>query len=127
MKIIQKNEGTKIPYEVQGSKIVFNDDELSLNLARYERDDANHIDICRDKYGNLVSGVIPGVAETYVAQIDIPPRAYAERVIESVAEVQASNEETGDAPGGIMDRQTMEREAAPFDIDKCTLTLWALN
>lgn len=128
MKIIEKNEGVKIPYEVQGGKIVFNDDELTLNLARYERDDANHIDICRDRRGNLVSGVIPGIAETYVAQIYIPPRAYVEREIEgAAAEVQADSEETGGAPGGMMDRQTMEREAVPFDIDKCVLTLWALN
>ena len=124
MKIIEKNEGAKIPYEVQGGKIVFNDDELTLNLARYERDDANHIDICRDKCGNLVSGVIPGIAETYVAQIDIPARAYEEREIEGAAEEeQADSEETG----GMMDRQTMEREAVPFDIDKCVLSLWALN
>lgn len=128
MKIIEKNAGVKIPYEVKGDKIVFNDDELTLNLARYERDDANHIDICRDKCGNLVSGVIPGTAETYVAQIDIPPRAYVEREIEgAAAEVQADSENTDGAPGGMMDRQTMEREAVPFDIDKCVLTLWALN
>ena len=126
MKIIEKNEGAKIPYEVKGDKIVFNDDELTLNLARYERDDANHIDICRDKMGNLVSGVIPGVAETYVAQIDIPPRAYEEREIEGAAEAQAAEAEEN-APGGMMDRQTMEREAVPFDIEKCTLTLWAMN
>ena len=128
MKIIEKNEGVKIPYEIKGDKIVFNDDELTLNLARYERDDANHIDICRDRFGNLVSGVIPGIAETYVAQIDIPARVYEGREIEGAAEeVQADGEETGGAPGGTMDRQTMEREAVPFDIDKCTLTLWALN
>lgn len=130
MKIIEKNEGAKIPYEIKGDKIVFNDDELTLNLARYERDDANHIDICRDKCGNLVSGVIPGIAETYVAQIDIPARAYEEREIEGAAaeaRAQADSEETGGAPGGMMDRQTMEREAVPFDINKCVLTLWALN
>lgn len=128
MKIIEKNEGTKIQYEIKGDKIVFNDDELTLNLARYERDDANHIDICRDRCGNLVSGVIPGIAETYVVQIDIPPRAYEERKIKgAAAEVQADSGETGGAPGGMMDRQTMERKAVPFDIDKCVLTLWALN
>lgn len=124
MKIIEKNEGVKIPHEVKGDKIIFNDDELALNLARYERDDANHIDICRDKCGNLVSGVIPGIAETYVAQIDIPPRAYVEREIEgAAAEAQADSEEAG----GMMDRQTIAREAVKFDIGKCLLTLWALN
>lgn len=128
MKIIEKNEGAKIPYEVKGDKIIFNDDELTLNLARYERDDANHIDICRDKMRNLISGVIPGVAETYVAQIDIPPRAYEVREIEEAAEeAQADTEAVGGASGGMMDRQTTERVAIPFDIEKCTLTLWALN
>ena len=36
-----------------------------------------------------LSGVIPGVAETYVAQIDIPPRAYEVREIEGAAEEDA--------------------------------------
>lgn len=133
MKIIEVNEGVKIPYEVRGTKIALNDDELTLNLSRYERDDANHLDICRDKFGNLVSGVIPGVAEIYVAQIDIPARAYVEKQIEATPEQEAAEaaEAAGDGEnspeGGTMDRQTMEREAVTFDIEKCTLTLWALN
>lgn len=133
MKIIEVNEGVKIPYEVRGTKIALNDDELTLNLSRYERDDANHLDICRDKFGNLVSGVIPGVAEIYVAQIDIPARAYVEKQIEATPEQEAAEaaEAAGDTEnspeGGTMDRQTMEREAVPFDIEKCTLSLWALN
>ena len=132
MKIIEKNEGAKIPYEVKGDKIVFNDDELTLNLARYERDDANHIDICRDKMGNLVSGVIPGVAEKYVAQIDIPAREYNTTPIELDPDAPADQpaEEDGGAaenptPGG-MTEPTMKREPVPFDIDKCTLTLWTV-
>lgn len=133
MKIIEVNEGVKIPYEVRGTKIALNDDELTLNLSRYERDDANHLDICRDKFGNLVSGVIPGVAEIYVAQIDIPARAYVEKQIEATPEQEAAEaaEAAGDGEnspeGGTTDHQTMEREAVPFDIEKCTLTLWALN
>lgn len=126
MKVIEMNDGAKIPYEVKGAKIIFGDDELALNLSRYERDDANHIDICRDKFGNLVSGVIPGVAEAYVAQIDIPPRTYEEREITVVPEVQAE-EADNNVPGGMMDRQTMEREAVPFNIERCTLTLWGMN
>ena len=127
MIVQEKNKGEKIPYTVKGSKITF-DDELMVNVQRFERDDPAHIDICRDKMGNLVSGVIPGVAETYVAQIDIPPRAYEVREIEGAAEeAQADSEEAGGAPGGMMDRQTTERVAIPFDVEKCTLTLWALN
>jgi len=127
MIVKEKNEGAKIPYTVKGSKITF-DDELMVNVQRFERDDPAHIDICRDRFGNLVTGVIPGYAEMYVAQIDIPPRAYEVREIEGAAEeAQADGEEAGGAPGGMMDRQTTERVAILFDIEKCTLTLWALN
>ena len=59
MNIIHKNDGAKIPYTIRGSKITF-DDEVMYNLTKYERDEASHIDLCRDKFGNLVSGVIPG-------------------------------------------------------------------
>ena len=51
-KIINKNEGAKIDYEIIGNKIIFND-ELMLNLAKYERDDPMHIDICMDEFGCL--------------------------------------------------------------------------
>lgn len=39
MKIVNKNEGTKIPYEVMGNKICF-DDDLTINLAKREENDA---------------------------------------------------------------------------------------
>lgn len=110
MIIVEKNEGTKIPYEINGNKITFND-ELSLNLEKYERDDAAHIDICRDKFGNLVTGVIPGVAEAYVAEIDIPAREY-----DYIADGTDENGNPIEVP-----------MPEPFDIDKCTLTLWALT
>ena len=48
MIIVEKNEGPKISYVEKGTKITF-DDELMLNLAKYERDEDNHIDVCRDK------------------------------------------------------------------------------
>ena len=85
MKIIEKNDGQKIAYEASGNKLTLGDDEMTLNLSRYERDDPAHIDVCRDKFGCLVCGVIPGVTEP-----------------------------------------TMKREPVPFDIDKCTLTLWTV-
>lgn len=109
MIIIEKNEGEKITYTTNGNKITFAD-ELMLNLEKYERDDPNHIDICRDKFGNLVCGVIPGVAEVYVAQIDIPAREY-----DFIADGVDENGEPREVP-----------MPALFDIDKCTLTLWAL-
>lgn len=109
MIIIEKNEGEKIDYTTKTNRVTF-DDELTLNLERYERDDQNHIDVCRDKFGNLVCGVIPGVAETYVAQIDIPAREY-----DFVADGLDENGDPKEVPMPIL-----------FDIEKCTLTLWAL-
>ena len=103
-----------IPYVVKGSKITF-DDEVMLNVARYERDEPNHIDVCRDRDGNLVSGVIPGIAESYVAQIDIPARRY-----QDIPAPADAGEGGGESAGGTT------REALPFDMNKCTLTLWKL-
>lgn len=108
--VIEKNEGEKIPYSISGNKITFGEDELTLNLAAYERDDENHIDICRDKYGNLITGVIPGLAENYTAQIDIPPREY-----DYAADGFDENGNPKEVPIPL-----------PFDMKKCTLTLWAL-
>ena len=110
MNIIHKNEGTKIPYTVSGSKITF-DDEVMYNLTKYERDEASHIDLCRDKFGNLVSGVIPGMAERYVAQIDIPARRY-NYVPDGV-----------DANGNPKQKQV----AIPLDMERVTLTLWSVE
>lgn len=110
MNIIEKNAGRKIPYKVSGTKITF-DDELMLNLTKYERDDTNHLDICRDAYGNLGNGV-PSGSGKYVAQIDIPPRAY--NVVETGLEDEDGN-------------PVVKREAIPLDMDKVTLTLWSVE
>ena len=108
--VVEKNEGQKIPYEIDGNRITFGDDELTINIERHERDSANHIDICRDKYGNLVTGVIPGLADNYTAQIDIPPREY-----DYIAD-------------GVDDEGNPREVPMPieFDLKKATLTLWAL-
>ena len=110
MNIIHKNDGAKIPYTIRGSKITF-DDEGMYNLTKYERDEASHIDLCRDKFGNLVSGVIPGTAERYVAQIDIPARRY-DYVPDGV-----------DADGNPKQKQV----AVPLDMERVTLTLWSVE
>ena len=126
MIVQEKNKGEKIPYTVKGSKITF-DDELMVNVQRFERDDPAHIDICRDRNGNLVTGVIPGYAERYVAQIDIPARAYTETVIDAPAPAAEDQDGADSASGGGMERQSVQREAVPFDMSKCTLTLWAIS
>ena len=90
-------------------KITLGDDELDINLKKRERDDPVPIDICIDYLGNLTIGVSKD-AQTYAAQILIPAREYTEV------------EEEGEG-GEIITR----REPVPFDIDRCTLTLWELE
>lgn len=100
MIVIHKNEGPKIPYEVSGKKICF-DDDLTINLAKRQKDEPEHIDVCYDRDGELVIGAAAGRA--YVAEIDIPAREYTE-------------------PEGEDD----PREPIPLDMDTVTLTLWAV-
>lgn len=104
MNIVYKTpeaENKHIAYETSGDKIALSDDELTLKLSRYEQDDPKHIDICFDATGCLVVGTATG--RKYVAEIDIPARRYTEEVVD---------EETTRTP-------------VPFDIDLCTLILWA--
>lgn len=100
MNVIEVNVGPKIPYEVGSTKITF-DDELMLNLKKYEQDDPVEIDICADKNGNLTTAI----AWRTVAQIEIPARQYNEEVTEE---------------GTV-------RTAVPFDMDRVTLKLYSLN
>lgn len=103
MIIIEKNEGAKIPYSTNGTKVTFNDD-LSIKLASREQDWPVHIDICFDEDKALVVGAAAGRA--YVAQIDIPERQYT-------------------------DGEEVEGEIQPIpielDMDKVTLTLWSIE
>ena len=43
IQVIEKNEGTKLAYELVGSKLFFGDDEIMVNLAKYEQDFPVHI------------------------------------------------------------------------------------
>ena len=101
MIIIEKNAGEKIPYEVNGKKITF-DDDLTINLAKRQKDDPEHIDVCFDRDGELVIGTAAGRA--YVAEIDIPAREYT-------------------TPEG----EDEQPEPVPLDMDTVTLSLWAIE
>lgn len=116
MTVIEKNPGQKIPYEVHGNKICF-DDDLTINLEKREEDWPVHIDICHDADGHLVIGAAAG--RSYVAEIDIPKRKYIEVPADEVAEPVATGTE-GANSGPVM-------EPVPFDIDTVTLTLWAVE
>ncbi len=74
MKVIEVNEGTKVAYEVSGTKIFFGDDELMLNLKKYERDSEVVINVCSDHDMLLTSDL----SENFVANIVIPARKYTE-------------------------------------------------
>lgn len=108
MIIVNKNEGEKIPYEQSGSKICF-DDDLTINLAKREEDDAVHIDICYDADGALVVGAAAG--RRYVAEIDIPAREYVE--------TEEETEET--------EQPKTRRDPIPLNMDNVTLTLWSVG
>lgn len=111
MIIIEKNAGEKIEYSVKGTKLNIND-ELILDLARYERDFDVHIDISEDWAGMLTMGI----ADRYVLQIDIPAREYKEIPIES------ENDEGTETEG-----DNFNREPVPFSMDKVTITLWTIE
>ena len=101
MIIVNKNEGTKIPYDLNGTKLCF-DDDLTINLAKRQEDWPVHIDICYDADKALVIGAVVG--RSYVAEIDIPEREYT--------------------PGETEDDPPVP---VPLDTDKVTLTLWAID
>lgn len=101
-------EERHIEHSLRGNSLTL-DDEITLKVNKYEQDDDRHIDICRDKMGNLTTGVIPGWSEEYVAQIDIPARTYHE--VDSGKQDEEGN-------------QIMIPEADPYDPANTTLTLW---
>lgn len=108
--VVEKNEGEKIHYEVSGTKIVFGDDELMVNCKSRERDYEVTLDVCKDTADGLTVGVNTEARE-YVAQVTIPAREY-------------KFVDTGEKDEN--DNLITERVPLPFDMKKCTLTLWAL-
>ena len=60
MNVVEKNAGTKIEYDVNGTKLSFADDELVINLARYQKDEVVTKDIMVDADGFLVTETVDG-------------------------------------------------------------------
>lgn len=110
MIIIEKNEGTKIGYEVVGTKIYFND-ELMINLAKIQKDDPVHKDICYDSEGDLIIGTEGG--RYYVAEVDVPGVEY------EVVEDESATDESGMGGTSVV--------AKPLDMEKVVLTLWSID
>ena len=107
MIIVEKNAGPKIPYEVEGYRITF-DDELSLKLNKYQKDEPVHKVITKDSDGDLQIGT--NDAKWYVAEIDIPEIQYD---VETVPGDEGEDVEI--------------RTAIPLNMDDVTLTLWAIQ
>lgn len=116
--IVEKNEGRKIAWTQDGTKLTFGDDELMVNAAKRQKDWPVHEDICADDNGNLKIGL----GKYYVAQIDIPARAYTEEVL---AETEAA--ESADATSPAEMENTVQREPIPIDMSEVVLTLWSVD
>lgn len=109
MNVIVKSEGTHIAYETTKTSIIFGDEDLSINLKNREKDNDVTIDICLDKDGELTMGTASGYK--YAAQVLIPARTYTT--------VEGEADEDGNP--------TQTQEANAFDIDNCTLYLFAID
>ena len=104
MKIVERNAGQKIDYELRGTRLSFADGELTLDLARYQQDDPVTRDIMVDSEGYLTNGR----GRYYVAQVEIPAKEYEE--------TEPENED-----------DEVERTALPLDTDKVTLYLFSVE
>ena len=106
IKVIEKNTGKKIGYEVEGTTLWIGD-QIAIKLPKYQSDTEVTKDICADGDGNLVMGL----GKNYVAQVTIPQKEFDY--------VEQENEEIGEM-------ETVQKEKE-FDISKCTLTLWSIE
>lgn len=106
IKVVEKNAGKKINYEVEGTTLWIGD-QIAIRLPKYQSDTEVTKDICADDNGNLVMGL----GKNYVAQVTIPAKEYEY--------TEQENEETGKM-------ESVQTEKA-FDISKVTLTLWSIE
>lgn len=113
MKEVIVQQGTHIEYETTAKSIVFGDEDLSINLKNREADEKVMIDICYDQNGQLTMGCAEGYR--YVAQVEIPAREYTEEPAE-----QPDHSEDGMGGEGTV------KVPVAFDIEKCTVYLWAI-
>lgn len=113
MKIIEANEGQKISYSVNGNWLNIGD-QIMLNLKTREADNDVHIDITSDMAGQIGTGI----GLLYVAQVDIPARAYTETEIDNPDYDEESEHSQ---------KKIINREPVPFSMDNVTLTLFALK
>ena len=106
MMVKYKNEGSYIPYELDGVLLSFRGGELTINLEERQCGYPLRVDVSEDAEGRLVTGS----AYRYVAEIDIPRRVYR-------LNYKGHTDDLGIA-------QTF-RTVEPFDPSEAALTLWA--
>ena len=123
MKIIEKNAGQKIDYELNGTKLSFADGALTLDLARRQRDNTVTLDIMVDSEGSLTTG--RGLY--YAAQVEIPPREYDEEIIPAPEPAEPEADESEDTGGMSGQRERVERTPRPLDTDDVVLSLFAVD
>lgn len=138
MKVVELNEGRKIEYELNGTKLDFADGTLTVNLAKYQRDSDITKTVIGDKDGNLLLIDKPDTlpkksadGRFYVAIVEIPATEYEEVEVEGEAEneVMAAAEvaDENDSAEDTAPKTHIERKAKPLDTDKVTLSLWSVE
>ncbi len=125
VKVIEKNAGEKIAFEQSGTRLIFGDDEIMLNAAKYQKDWPVEVDICRDKADNLTIGTASGLR--YVAQVMIPAATYTETVIEEPEAPEADAEGADQTENGGMNQQNVQRDKNPLDMGDVTVVLWSIE
>lgn len=124
--VIEKNAGQKIDFEQSGTRLIFGDDELMLNAAKYQKDWDVEVDVCRDKSGNLTIGTGSGLR--YVAQVIIPATTYTETEIPVEETDEALEAENATENGDSMNQKTtVQREQNPLDMGDVTVILWSIE
>lgn len=125
VKVIEKNAGEKIAFEQSGTRLIFGDDEIMLNAAKYQKDWPVEVDICRDKADNLTIGTASGLR--YVAQVMIPAATYTETVNEELEAPEADAEGAEQTENGGMNQQNVQRDKNPLDMGDVTVVLWSIE
>ena len=146
------NSGNHIPFTTQDCAITFND-ELTLNLRYYERDEPVHLIIARNRLDMLVIGGEQG--GSFVAEILIPARNYetvtadeegmqalaaagidigtdgeiaAMSAVQMAFDSQKSTDMEYDYEGEILESEAgTVRIAVPLNLGRVTLTLWEVQ
>ena len=123
--VIEKNAGQKIDFEQSGTRLIFGDDEIMLNAAKYQKDWDVEVDVCRDKSGNLTIGTGSGLR--YVAQVEIPAATYTETEIEAEEPAEAPAAEDAAEGDGMNQKTTVQRDKNPLDMGDVTVVLWSVE